>query len=190
MSRDFRRIDAGMAPGLRSGLTPAQADRIRQVHDLAAEFAALPADRRLAYLVTVVRTQTSGFDRFVTLALTPADSPLHPPLQALLDALVATEHSADGRTYDTKHGIFTGSDIADAEATVTKGELVFPVRYPWAVAPVVNEKTNTVTKPGERGPAVFRTPAERAAGPEHKSFSVAPPLRTAEDHDDPWKVAS
>jgi hypothetical protein len=188
VSRDFRRIDASMAPGLRGGLTPAQADRIRQVHDLAAEFAALPADQRLPYLVTTVRTQTSGFDRFVALALTPTESPLHPPLQALLDALVATEVTPLGRTYDTKHGIFTDADLHEVGAMTTHGEIVFPVRLPWSVKPVVDN--GAVVKPGKRGEPVYRTPVERAAGPEHKPFSVAPPLRTTDDGDDPWRAVS
>ena len=170
-----------------SGPTPAQAARIRQVHDLAAEFATLPADHRLPYIVTTVRTQTTGYDRFKTVQYTPPDSPLFAPLMALLDALVASEQSAEGCTYDTKHGIFTAADLKESEAMVTKGELVFPVRHPWAVKPVVED--GTVKVPGVRGPAVYRTAAERAAGPEHKAFSVAPPLRTADDDDDPWRVA-
>lgn len=148
--------------------TPAQAARIRQVHDLAVEFAALPPDERFRYLYAV-RTQTSGYDRFKTVQHTPPESPLFAPLMALLSALVASEDGPAGRTYDTKHGIFEQRDIAETQAVVTRGELVFPVRY-------------------KNGQAICRTPAERAAGPEHKAFSVAPPLKEADD-DDPWRVA-
>lgn len=151
-----------------AGPTPAQAARIRQVHDLAAEFATLPADRRLAYLDGAVRKQTSGYDRLKTREHTPIESPLHRPLQALFDALVATEATPDGRTYDTKHGIFTDADLREAGAMTTRGELVFPVRY-------------------RGGESVYRTPAERAAGPEHKPFSVGPPPRAVDDGDDPWR---
>jgi hypothetical protein len=163
--------------------TPKQRDRMDAVHDLAAEFATLPADRHQHYLDTVVRRQTSGYDRFKTIEHTPPDSPNFAPLMAMLDALVASEASPAGRTYATKHGLFTDADLRESGAMTTKDEIVFPVRYPWAVRPVVQD--GVIVKPGTRGDPVYRTAAERSTGPERDDFRAVPKLRPSDD-DDPW----
>ena len=166
--------------------TPKQRDRMDAVHDLAAEFSRLPADRRRSYLDHVVRVQTTGYDRFKTIEHTPPDSPNFAPLMAMLDALTATEATPAGRTYTTKHGLFTDADLRDAGAMTTKAELVFPVKYPWASRPRVDN--GVITTAGVRGDPVYRTAAERSTGPERGSFTVVPKLRTS-DADDPWSTS-
>ena len=104
----------------------------------------------------------------------------------MLDALTATEATPAGRTYATKHGLFTDADLREAGAMTTKAELVFPVRYPWAARPRVED--GIITTAGSRGEPVYRTAAERSTGPERGSFTVVPKLRSCAV-DDPWATS-
>jgi hypothetical protein len=146
--------------------TPKQDQAIREVWAMAQEYAGLPPASRPAFLAEVKKI-SSGRQRWLATRHTRPDNPHFAPLMALLDAL-----NADRGLVHTKHGGFDQDDLRAAEAKVTREEVAFPVAHPWKIRP--DEQTG---RPGVRNPAVFRTPAERAAGAKLDTFRVVP--RTA-----------
>lgn len=155
--------------------TPVEAIAIREVHDLAWEFASLPPPRRPAYLAEV-RKLTTGRQRFLATAHTPPDDPAFAPLMAMLDALIAEEPVCA-----TKHGVLTDEVIREHHARIEReGErtlVCFPVRWPWHTRP---DRERGVV--GIRGDPLYRRREER--GPVLSEFRVL--HEAPRTPDQPW----
>lgn len=118
---------------------PHDADRLAVVHDLAAEYAALPAEQRNTFLFEVCRL-TRGYDRFRVACLTPPEHPMFASLMALLDGLIA----ADDRAVRTNRGIFDRTELVTASASISPSRVGFPVAV----------RNGTAIFPSHTGPTI------------------------------------
>ena len=168
----------------RRQLTEAEQRAVQEVHDLAMEFASLPAVRRPAFLHEV-RKLTSGRQRFVATAHTPPEHPAFRPLMQLLDALIeSAPDGPDGQVRLTKQGVVTQRELEETQARIVREDgraaICFPVRYPWRIKPDPARRID-----GERGDPIFRSPDER--GPRHTGFRVFhQPAKSEREPSAPW----
>jgi hypothetical protein len=146
-------------------LTADEREAIEEVQTMAIHYSVLTGFARHDFR-EVVRTSTSGQQRWFATRHTPPEHTAFKPLMALLDDLLQ-----DQGLIKTEAGWFNPDDFGAAGGKIVREDgkevIVFPYLHPWKVKP--DKETG---RDGQRGEPIYRRPDQR--GPDLTTFRVTP----------------